>query len=83
MMNRTQIYLPRTQINKLKKLAGQRHTTMSEVIRILIGEQFGEGKKPLKKHESLLEAAKRINVKGPAGPRDLSKNLDEYLYGGK
>ena len=79
-MNRTQIYLTKTQIETLRQIAQKRNTSISEVIRSLIRERFK--KVPVKK-EGLLSAARRINKFGIKGPRDLATNLDKYLYGRK
>jgi len=79
-MNRTQIYLTKTQIEALRQIAQKRNTSISEVIRSLIRERFK--KVPVKK-EGLLSAARRINKFGIKGPRDLATNLDKYLYGRK
>ena len=79
-MNRTQIYLTKTQIETLRQIAQKRNTSMSEVVRSLIGEKF---KKVPTKREGLLSAARRINKFGLKGPKDLATNLDKYLYGRK
>ena len=84
-MNRTQIYLPQTQIKKLKELAYKKRTTVSELVRDALDVQYAT--KVLvpqqKKRETLLEFAKRINSIGPEGPKDLATSMNEYLYGGK
>lgn len=84
-MNRTQIYLPKSQQVALKKEAQKRGTTVSAVVRDAIEEKLITNKAPKKqaKYESLLQAAERINKLGEAGPPDLATNMDEYLYGGK
>ena len=83
-MERTQIYLPKSQIKKLKGLAQKRKTTVSELVRDAVDVQYGiKIQTPQKKRETLLEFAKRINSLGPKGPKDLATNMDEYLYGGK
>ena len=79
-MNRTQIYLTKTQIETLRQIAQKRNTSMSEVVRSLIGEKF---KKVPTKREGLLSAARSINKLGLKGPKDLATNLDKYLYGRK
>lgn len=81
-MTRTQIYLPKTQIDVLRKLARRKNLSMSEVIRSIIRERFQEGLTSLPtKSETLLIAARRINKLGKKGPKDLAANLDKYLYG--
>ena len=85
MMNRTQIYLPKTHIEALRKVARKNRTTVSEVIRDLVKERVGASRAAPKipKHESLLQAAKRINALGVEGPKDLATHIDAYLYGEK
>lgn len=77
-MNRTQIYLPKTQIETLRKIAQKRKVSISEVIRSLIREKL---EKVQVKKEGLLAAARRINRLGIKGPKNLATNLDKYLYG--
>ncbi|MBI4272882.1 ribbon-helix-helix protein, CopG family [Candidatus Uhrbacteria bacterium] len=82
MMQRTQIYLPKTQIAKVKEIARKRETTASEVIRLLIFEALTPGRRnPKRTSETLIQAARRINKMGEKGPKDLAQNLDRYLYG--
>ena len=84
-MNRTQIYLPKTQTDALRTLARRRRSTLSEVIRVILGEKLrGDGAfSPSMPRETLLGAAKRINALGKKGPRDLASHVDRYLYGEK
>jgi len=84
-MNRTQIYLPKTQIEALRKIARKKHTSVSDVVRIFIKEKVEKRRSfsDFRPRESLFEAAKRINKLGKKGPKDLASNLDAYLYGGK
>lgn len=83
-MNRTQIYLPQNRLRELRKIAHERNTTLSQVIREFV-ERGLEGdkspKKKTKKFESLLDVADNIERMGVGGPKDLSQNLDKYLYG--
>lgn len=79
-MQRTQIYLPTTQLKVLKKTAQSDGTTVSEVMRSLIQERFFKPT-PGKQQESLLAAAKRIRKLGKGGPADLASNVDKYMYG--
>lgn len=83
-MERTQIYLPKSQIKKLKELAQKKKTTFSELVRDAVEVQYGPQKPlPQKKEETLPEFAARIQKMGFKGPKDLASNLDDYLYGGK
>ncbi len=82
-MQRTQIYLQKTQIIKLNKMAQVRRTTTSDIIRGIINKELDRKHllKP-KKHISLLQIADRIGKLGKKAPHDLATNLDKYLYGG-
>lgn len=83
-MNRTQIYLPKTQTDALRALAHKRRISLSEAIRTILREKL-PGQRPVRvaHSETLLEAAKRISKLGEKGPRDLASKMDHYLYGGK
>ncbi len=83
-MERTQIYLPKSQIKKLRQLAQKKKTTLSGLVRDAVEVQYSSPKiLPQEKEETLLEIAARVNALGEKGPSDLATNLDEYLYGGK
>ena len=84
-MNRTQIYLPKTQTDALRTLARRRRSTLSEVIRAILGERLRADNVFNRRapRETLLDAAKRISALGKKGPRDLASNIDTYLYGEK
>lgn len=76
-MIRTQIYIPTTTHQQLKHLAKQRTKPMADVVREFIDSglqkvaQDQSGKKTL-------EALSQLHLTG--GPKDLSQNLDKYLY---
>lgn len=81
-MERTQIYLPKRQITKLKQLAQKKKTTLSGLVRDAVEVKYGTSTRLVqKKEETLREAAERIGKLGKRGPKDLSSRLDEYLYG--
>lgn len=83
-MQRTQIYLPKSQLERLRGATQKRNTTVSAVIRAFLERQFQRAAPAVPvKYESLIEAARRINRYGKKAPRDLATNLDTYLYGGK
>ena len=84
-MNRTQIYLPKKQLELLRGEAARRRITVSEIIRTTIKERFENKAKITEKspRETLVAFAKRIGKMGERAPRDLASNMDEYLYGGK
>ena len=84
-MNRTQIYLPKKQLQRLKEEAARRQSTVSEIIRAVIAKRFEEketvmGDRP---RETLVEFAKRVGKIGRRAPKDLASNMDKYLYGRK
>lgn len=81
-MQRTQIYLKKTQVDYLTKEAQKTRSTVSEIIRTIIDtrvrpQKKAKGKKPL----TLLQIAAKVNKGGPKAPADLATNLDHYLYG--
>lgn len=81
-MQRTQIYLPRTHIETLRKEALKQHSTLSQIIRDLVQDKIdvrhGIPKKP--RSVNLLAATKRINTMGKRAPKDLASRMDHYLY---
>ncbi len=81
-MQRTQLYLPKSQIKKLKERARKEDVSMSELVRRFIenGENKDDAREE-KAHEPLLASADRINTLGESAPADLAENTDEYLYG--
>lgn len=83
-MTRTQIYLPKSQLDALRKRARYESTTMSELLRRMLDVQLRmekQEKQATSRHESLSDAFRRISKIGKPGPKDLAKNLDHYLYG--
>jgi len=85
-MMRTQIYLPADQIRNLKKIALEENSSLSLVIRRIIGDKLQEKKPNLEKNNCgkwLLSLGKRAEELKVKGPKDLATNLDKYLYGDK
>ncbi|MBI2121340.1 MAG: ribbon-helix-helix protein, CopG family [Candidatus Wildermuthbacteria bacterium] len=85
-MKRTQIYLLKDQIKKLKRLAQKKKTTLSELVREAVDVRYASGpivSAPAKKQETLVQLAGRIRAMGFCGPKDLATDMDEYLYGEK
>jgi hypothetical protein len=84
-MVRTQIYLPKSYIDKLKEKATQDGTTLSDVIRKIISKEIlteaEKGKKYANSGEWLMTIAEESKKYTPEGPTDLSSNVDKYLYG--
>ena len=85
-MERTQIYLHKNQIKKLKELAYKKKTTVSGLVRDAVDVQYEIGQpKALRsqRKETVLDLAEALNKISFKGPKDLASNLDDYLYGGK
>jgi hypothetical protein len=84
-MNRTQIYLPKTQLDALRRTARKERTTVSHVVRRIVADQFEKNPRSAenKRQETLVDFARRIAKIGRKGPRDLASHMDAYLYGGK
>lgn len=83
-MNRTQIYLPKSQIEALHKIAQRKKMSVSGVIRGFLKEKLEERVSLRKRYqESLFDVLERAKKLGAKGPRDLARNMDAYLYGGK
>lgn len=79
-MIRTQIYLPEKQYKELIQIAKRENTSMAQVIRLYI-------KTGLRKEETVDKSGREvmlslIGIAKGKGPKDLSTNLDHYLYGG-
>lgn len=76
-MFRTQIYLPK-ELHQLAKLEAQRQSeSLAEFIRQCLEKGIQEKRRQIKrKHLSELS---ELGFTG--GPKDLSKNIDKYLYG--
>ena len=75
-MIRTQIYIPETLHQTAKAIAGKRKESLAELLRNIIERGITEEKKEMK--QKPLSNIAKLNIKG--GPKDLSQNLDKYLY---
>jgi predicted DNA-binding protein len=77
-MVRTQIYIPKNTHERLTHLARGINEPIAKIVRDFLEEALAKmpmdysGKKALK-------AIAGLKLKG--GPKDLSKNIDHYLYG--
>jgi hypothetical protein len=79
-MIRTQIYIPETTHKELVKLAEVKRQPMAQVVRDFIEEGV---KKAIEIDYTGKGAIRNLfNIKATGGPKDLSTNLDHYLYGG-
>lgn len=74
-MIRTQIYIPETLHSQVKLLASKQKKPLAEILRDFIKQ--GMVKKQNTGAKSL-QALTKLKITG--GPKDLSKNLDKYLY---
>lgn len=75
-MFRTQIYIPEPVHREAKMLAKKRKEPLAMVLRRFIIAGMKEEKKKVKKRS--LSSLARLGVKG--GPKNLSGNIDKYLY---
>ena len=86
-MVRTQIYLPKFYIDKLKDRALKDGTTVSDVIRKIISKEIlteaERDQKYANSGEWLMTIAEESKKYTSEGDEDLSKNVDKYLYGDK
>ena len=82
LMKRTQIYLDMNTLIKARVLARNQGKTVSQIIRDALSE-FISKKEKTKKYNSLEKIAKLSEEfpDPPGTPRDLSSNIDHYLYG--
>ena len=79
-MIRTQIYIPEPLHRQLMQAAHKRGQSMAQMIREFVAE--GLERKAPRGDGGKKTIANLLNIKSSAGPLDLSKNLDHYLYGG-
>lgn len=74
------MYLDQSLRRDLIALAKREKKSMAEVARVILKEGVERKKKIDTSGISVMEKLMNLNLKG--GPRDLSKNIDHYLYGG-
>lgn len=75
-MIRTQIYIPETIHLAAKTFAQHQDETLAKLLRRLIISGLKKEKKKIKPRS--LNSLTRLAISG--GPKDLSSNLDKYLY---
>lgn len=75
-MIRTQIYIPESLHQTAKMLAYQRDESLAKLLRNLIADGIKKEKKKTKPKS--LNSLIKLNLTG--GPKDLSSNMDKYLY---
>jgi len=78
-MIRTQVFLTEDQARDIKLRARRDKKREAEVIRELLSE--GLKTAPRQMRESTGESLLRLAAIGGKGPTDLSKRIDDYLYG--
>lgn len=79
-MIRTQIYIPEELHRQLLNYANKNSQSMAGIVREFIQEGIEKNTPDYKSGKETLKAMLKSNFRG--GPKDLSKNLDHYLYGG-
>lgn len=79
-MIRTQIYIPEDDHKNLQVIAGQKNKAMAEIIRNYIQDGIKKERDSDNSGIKVLQALSKLGLTG--GPKDLSKNIDHYLYGG-
>ena len=80
-MIRTQIYLPEPLYTRIKLQARAKGQPAAQLIREQLEQSFPDSKLQPKKDKNLAELAQELNITG--GPPDLSRRIDDYLYGDK
>ena len=76
-MIRTQIYIPETLHQRAQTLARSKKQSLANLYRSFIAN----GLKASRNRGGDLTALVKLNSKG--GPKNLSSDIDKYLYGGK
>lgn len=75
-MDRTQVYLYKSQSQEIALIAKRHKKAKAEVIRDLIQR----GIEANKNRETIGQALQKLISLKVAGPADLSTNIDKYLY---
>lgn len=75
-MIRTQIYVPETIHQRTKTIARQQKKSMADLYRSFITN--GLYKEDISRRQTDLTLLAKLNVKG--GPKNLSRDMDKYLY---
>ena len=76
-MIRTQIYIPETLHERAKMIAKNKKKSLANIYRGFIANGLKAAQTPGNDLSSLA----KLNIKG--GPKNLSRDIDKYLYGGK
>lgn len=75
-MIRTQVYLPKHLHQEINIIAKREKKAAAQVVR----ELLEEGLSIKKKNNNIGKAFIALSKVGGKGPKDLSDNIDEYLY---
>lgn len=78
-MIRAQIYIPETLHERAKIIARIKKQSLANLYREFINN--GLKKETSKNRGGDLTVLAKLNIKG--GPKNLSRDMDKYLYGGK
>lgn len=73
---RTQIYIPETLHERAKTMARSKKQSLANLYRGFIANGLKDEEK---RRGNSLDSLIKLNLKG--GPKDLSTNIDHYLYG--
>lgn len=80
-MIRTQVYLPKDLYQEIKIVATKEKKASAQVIRDMLEEGVDKKRKGRKTAgQALLELAEMAKKNNWRGPKDLSTNIDKYLY---
>ncbi|KKU82597.1 MAG: hypothetical protein UY09_C0010G0002 [Parcubacteria group bacterium GW2011_GWA2_47_8] len=81
-MVRTQIYLQKSQLNQLRRLARSKRATVSDVIRSILTGNLEQTRSPESGGIGIMfDAFQRIGALARKDtPRDLASRMDDYLY---
>ena len=80
-MIRTQIYLPEPLYTQIKLQAQAKGQPAAQLIREQLEQGFPGSQKQQKKDKNVGGWGEELNITG--GPPDLSRRIDDYLYGDK
>lgn len=79
-MIRTQVYLPKDLYRNIDLIAKREKKAKAQVIRDTLVEGLKKGKTHKAAGHVLLEIAAMAKKHNWRGPKDLSTNIDKYLY---
>lgn len=78
-MIRTQIYIPEEEHKKLLRIAQDKKIPMAKIVRDFISDGLQKERQKDYSGKRTLKILSTLGLSG--GPKDLSKNIDHYLYG--